>query len=195
MYTRPDYWLYYPTDHRVPYDKLIPSCRMDYLTGFLRGLGIGAPGREVQVSPLWSSATRVQPGAYLTLGGQVERVNGRHFRAELLRDDVPVAPAVFSCQDGLFLGEYQIPADTPAGLLTFSGRVIGPDGRLTTLVEQQIEVSPDAPPVTRRKRAQPPQPTADELIALNPTLPIAERGREYVIFDMRGVYAERAAVP
>ena len=45
--------------------------------------------------------------------------------------------------------------------------------------------SPDAPP----------QPTADELIALNPTLPIAERGREYAVFDMRGLYADRAGAP
>jgi len=39
LYTRPDFWLYYPTDRRVPYDNPIPSCRTDYLTGLLRQAG------------------------------------------------------------------------------------------------------------------------------------------------------------
>ena len=73
----------------------------------------------------------------------------------------------------------------------FATRLVAPDGQIVPVGEIQVEIDPAAPAPTRLQRAQPPQPTADELIALNPALPVAERHGSYVIFDLRGLYRDR----
>ena len=146
---------------------------------------------DVEVAPLRVSATRVRPGDCLLLGGEVANNGGRQFQAELLQRGAPIAEATFNCQAGAFIGEYQIPANTPPGPQAFGARLVAPDGRIVSAGEVQIDVAADAPPPARRIGSPTGQPTAHELIALNPTLPIADRGREYVIFDLRGLYRDR----
>jgi hypothetical protein len=187
-YIRPDYWLYFPTDRRMPFDQPSPSCRTDYLTELLQAVGIGQPGLDVDVSPLRVSAQRVRPGAVLTFGGRVENNRGRTLQVELLHDGAPIAPLTFNCHAGWFFGEYQIPATTPSGALTFGAHLVAPDGSVTRVADISVEIASDAPPT---KRLLTVQPTPDELIALIPTLPVAERGRDYVIFELRGFYRDR----
>ena len=55
----------------------------------------------------------------------------------------------------------------------------------------QVEVSLDAPPTRRLRWAQPAQPTAAAMEALFPTLPVVDCGRDYVLFDLRGLNAFR----
>ena len=134
-YTRPDFWLYYPTDQKEPYDQPMPTCRTDYLTGLVRGLGVGRPASDIDVSPLWVASARARPGSIVTVGGVVSHSGGRQLQAELLRDGLPIAPAFFNCQDGVFLGEYQIPPTTPTGPLTFAARLTTPDGQIISVGE------------------------------------------------------------
>jgi hypothetical protein len=188
VYTRPDFWLYYRTDRRIPFDKPVPSCRTDYLTALLQRVGVGRASSAVNVSSLVASVTKARPGDVLTLGGRVSDNRGRTFHAELLHDGAPIAPTIFNCQTGVFVGEYQIPATMQPGPLTFGARLMAPDGRIIPVPEVQVDIVMDAPPA---KRITWSQPTADELIAMNPTLPVADRGREYVIFDLRGLHRDR----
>jgi len=188
LYTRPDFWLYYPTDHRIPFDQPAPTCRTDYLTALLQRVGIGRPGSDIEVSPVMASATRVRPGAVLTLFGHVPNNRGRMLQVELIHDDTPIGRTIFNCQAGIFLAEYQIPAESPLGEFKLGARLMTLEGRTFPVGDFQIEVAADAPSTKRLLKAQ---PTADELIALNPTLPVAERGRDFVLFDLRGLYRDR----
>jgi len=65
------------------------------------------------------------------------------------------------------------------------------DGDIIQAAEMQVEVSLDAPPTRRLRWAQPAQPTAAAMEALFPTLPVVDCGRDYVLFDLRGLNALR----
>jgi len=116
LYMRPDYWLYFPTDQRVPFDRKSPDCRTDYLTALLRSARIGRPGPDVSVSHLGMLDRQVRPGDIVTVSGMVTDNRGRKLQADLLHDGVPVAPLIFNCQAGDFVGEYQVPTTLAAGV-------------------------------------------------------------------------------
>jgi len=101
---------------------------------------------------------------------------------------IRVADLNFNCIYSNVLGTYRIPLGAK-GVLTFSARLIGSDGSVLEgpPIAVRVDASgPAAPPVLERA----PQPTASELIALMPGIEIAERGDNYVIFDLRPYYAE-----
>ena len=123
----------------------MPTCRTDYLTGLVRR----ARRWETRlghrhVRPLWVASARARPGSIVTVGGVVSHSGGRQLQAELLRDGLPIATAFFNCQDGVFLGEYQIPPTTPTGPLTFTARLTITDGQIIPVGEGQVKVAPDA---------------------------------------------------
>ncbi|MGE3910175.1 MAG: hypothetical protein AB7K36_12525, partial [Chloroflexota bacterium] len=185
VYTHPDYWLYFPTEQTHPFDAPRPDCRQDYLGRFLSRVMSGADTVAV-ADPLYAAPAEARAGTVVTFGARVERTRQPVVAAELLHNGRTVASLNYNCQYGVIMGEYRVPTSGTSGTQKFTGRLLLPGGRSVSLGEVALQVGragPADPP--RLPGARPPQPTIDEMVRLFPELPVAERGPEYVIFDLR----------
>ncbi|MBI2756445.1 MAG: hypothetical protein HYX52_07030 [Chloroflexi bacterium] len=188
-YMRPDYWLYFPTDQLTPFDAPAPTCRADYLTALLSAATWSSnvvrtsPGSLTAVDPV-----RAPPGSKFVVGGTLT-ASAENPRVEVTRDEVVVGRLPYNCQYSTFRGTVQIPRDLPLGVQRYQVRAVFPDGTMAGVGDFQITVDPSAPP-TQEAAVPERQPTVDELVSLVPEIPIAARGAEFVLLDLRKVYME-----
>lgn len=193
VYLRPDYWLYFVVDRKVPYYDPLPECRKDYLARLLMALR-SAP-QHPRVSRSWSEPARVRPGASMVLG--VEFLNGADVTSvELAIGDVVVGQAPVNCLTAQAVAELSIPETLGSGQHVPELRVTRSDGSVVRILAGEIIVDPAAPPMPPPGNPRR-QPTVTEMLKDNPRLKVAEVDtsgpgwRGYLLIDLRDTYERR----
>lgn len=181
--SQPIYWLYDPADFTPQFDRPVPVCRQDYLTGAIGSLLQRPSARDdVQLMAVWP--TVVRPGQTISVMAHVD-APGSSPHAELSADR-GTSPMKYNCVNQMFTGTHSVPLDAQPGLYHFRVQVVGASGRPAPIPAVTVTVENNAPPSETPPlvTTQATVPTSDEMIADYPFLPVIARGAGFVIFQV-----------
>jgi hypothetical protein len=181
----PDYWLYFNTDAMSPFDSFSPTCRLDYVSAALWKVVATDPTFETRST--WVRPAPVRAGDYLAFGGKINNLTFRNVRLERQRSLDIREQAVPNCKYGTFLGWVQTSKRQLDGNYNISMLLQGagfPDQR----IDIPYMVLADAPLADFEHPAlllQLPMPSADEMRQRMASVPVANSGPGWVLFDLR----------
>jgi hypothetical protein len=181
-YLHPDFWLYFNSDRRTDTWARKPICRHDWL---LRAAFSLAWQRKPEVK--LPESLSAPPGDVLLLQGSVIDP-ARRIADVVISSDGIRADTLYNCAFGKVATVMRLPADLPAGSHVAEVRMLSATGALVELRRIAIEVSPTAPlgDVDRIYSAGP-MLSIEEISARYPGMPVAARGSDYLLFDLRGL--------
>jgi hypothetical protein len=189
----PEYWLYFPTDGMSPFDSFSPDCRLDYLSAAL--LDVLSPAHPAIEPGAWVHPLPAAPGGYVVFHG---RIRERAFRnAQLvLRSTETSGIVTTNCRFGTFAGWIKTSANQGDGRYVISLR---PRNRSYVQLKADLpyKLSAAAPPPDFGHPAlllQLPRPSIDEMRRRMASVPVANAGPTWVLFDLRGL-KRYAALP
>ena len=191
MYLQPDYWLYFPIEQANynQFDSPFPTYYRDYLTKFFSEFFQTEP----KIISLYSiNGNHFTSGGYIVLYGRLSTSNYSNIKKiELVSDGKFLMDVDYNYIYGVFTAVYHTPENYKSPNFPMDVIAIFDDDSKKLLKSFNFENKPghkieladiDAGYFKRK------QMTVEEIIAANPNLTIAERGLDYVIFDMRQTY-------
>jgi hypothetical protein len=195
-YLRPDYWLYFVTDKRIPFADPSPECREDYLTRLLAYLQPDSSEAGSPFSSYWAQPSKLRPGGRVMIGGRLLDRRPVFERIEVAIDNKPVGTLVHNCFYRTAIGDFVLPNNIQPGRHNVQVKVVFPNGKTFKMPLAQFEIDKAAPIVSL-----PPgpmnQPSVADVVAENPRLNIADRRvsrnnwEGYLLIDLRAAYGRQ----
>jgi hypothetical protein len=187
---RPDYWLYFPTDHRAEVDETATMCQRTWAGTVFDALF--RPPVEPRIVELNLATPSVRPGRTVGYSAMLNGTGRDIERLVLRADTMPIATARPTCDERVVRGSVWVPPQRPNGPWTVAIEAVRYDGKRVDVGTVSIPVSdtaPDTPvqPVYGPRR----QPSPDELAAAIPSLPVAAQGPDFILFDLRSLWSRR----
>jgi len=184
QHKKPDYWLYFSTDNMSPFDHPTPNCRLDYLSEIFNSvvhLKNKVKNSDLQID--WIKPDSTSSGDYVVFSGRLKGVHNAHFSELSInnQDIISDAEIYTNCQKNSYVGLAKLPSKTPLG-----SNVLSIKSQSIIFEVKQSQTTNDFNHPTRS--IQLPMPSAKKLISENPHIPIAARGNDWVLFDLRSLY-------
>ncbi|MDF1757017.1 MAG: hypothetical protein P1U74_01775 [Legionellaceae bacterium] len=191
-YLYPKYWLYYSTDQANQFDTPSPICYQDYLAKFIGGFSNTKP-IIASMSDLGSIHT-FSPGSDIAIVGTFANPSKANInRIEFVSNGQVLSKANYNCIYGSFNIIYTIPENYSLKTLPINVVVTYNGNRKVVLEQITFQNTPgsglknsDINPAYLRRN----QLSVEETITALPNVPIAERGKDYVIFDLDKYYKQ-----
>lgn len=211
-YLRPDYWIYFPVDHMIPFDKADASCSTDYMLEFLQSI---IPREQHRYVSPWATPGAVGPGQRFTFGGTITGKRSDIEKVELLRpiftphgqivpDDnqlheisknmSSIADVQFNCIERSMFAETTVPDfGQQQGALHFPVRLTTSSNNNASIIGfLKLTYKPDATSEASMHRLPKAQLGVEELIIrMSGALPVVSEGPGHVIFDLREYWSRQ----
>ena len=187
---QPDYWLYFPIES--PFDSPEPDCQRDYLSASIYQFLEKRKKKSVTLTDGWTlpQGGSVRPGDYVVFGGQIQGLGEKVPKLKLRGNQEFEHQIAFNCHTNTYKGWIRTPVGNPMDI-TLTVEMVFP--RAENLASFKIKTSMTAPKSSFSLPSDVvawPKPSAQALASSYQEIPIAAKGADWILFDLKTLYAK-----